>query len=86
MENKTGYLEEKPGHKSNARLLAFLIVCAALLFSEQVLIFSYLSDGTGILAGSAAASTIFLTIATPALVFMFNYKKQELNKPEKKDE
>jgi len=78
METKTGFFEEKEGHKSSSRLIAFIVVVSALLMAEQILIFAYL-QGTSVLMAATSAGTAFITIGGASMLYMYNQKKQELS-------
>lgn len=79
METKTGYFEEKPGHRSSSRLIAFIVICYACILAEQVIIFAFLQNAN-ILMAAASAGTAFTTVAGAAMYYMYNQKKQELDK------
>jgi hypothetical protein len=71
-----GFLEGTDGGKSNSRLIADIIIVAALAFAEQVLI----SRGSeSIILVATAASTIFITVGGSALAFLFVQKKTEVS-------
>lgn len=76
MQNKTGYFQDHNGNASSSRVLGFIVVIYALVLSTVVLILGY-AEGSKVMLSSAAAGTIFTTIAAPALIYMFNVKKQE---------
>ena len=70
---KNGFLEAPSGNKSSSRLIGLLIITAALIFAQEVLYFGKES----VIEAAAAAGTIFLTIAAPALAFLFKQKQTE---------
>lgn len=72
---QTGFLEVSPGNKSNSRLIALIVVIWALVLSTIVLIFSK----DEIINGAIAAGTLFITMAGPAMTFVFMQKRTEEN-------
>ena len=73
---KTGFFQSISGNNSSSRLIGFIVIVAALIFAQEVIIFGK----TEIMAAAGAAGTIFLTIAGPAMAFLFAQKKQEVKK------
>lgn len=71
---KTGYFEASPGNKSSSRLIAFIVIIWALVLATAVVWFGKET----IIVAAAAAGTIVTTIASPAYLFMFNQKRQEI--------
>ena len=71
---KTGFFESISGNKSSSRLIAFIVIMVALIFAQEVIYFGK----SGVIEAAAAAGTIFLTIAGPAMAFMFMQKKNEV--------
>jgi len=71
---KTKFLQSQSGSKSSSRLIGFIVVCAALLFAQEVLFFGR----ENIVSASISAGTLFLTMATPAMVFLFKQKETEI--------
>lgn len=71
---KTGFFESISGNKSSSRLIGFLVIFAALIFAQEVIWFGK----DQIMAAAGAAGTIFLTIAAPAMAFLFAQKKNEV--------
>ena len=69
----SGYFESSQGNKSSTRLIGFMVVLAALIFAQEVIIASW----GNIIVGAASAGTIFLTIAAPVLTYMYQQKKNE---------
>ena len=78
---KTGFFQSISGNNSSSRLIAFIVVIVALIFAQEVIYFGKQS----VIESAAAAGTIFLTIAGPAMAFVFMQKKIEV-KQEVKDE
>lgn len=77
---KTGYFESISGNQSSSRVIGFVVVIAALVFAQEVLYFGR----ANVMTSAAAAGTIFITIAGPAMAFLFMQKKQEIK--QEKDE
>jgi hypothetical protein len=71
---KIGFLQDANGNFSNSRLIADIVIIAALIFAEQVIL---LRGDTAIIVAAAAAGSIFLTIAGSAMLFLFSQKKEE---------
>lgn len=71
---KMGFLQDSNGDFSNSRLIADVVIVVALLLSEQIIL---LGGDTSIVVTAAAAGTTFLTIAGPAMGFLFLQKKEE---------
>lgn len=69
-----GFLQGPDGGNSNSRLIADIVILAALAFSEQVLLFR---GDASIMVAASAAGTIFVTIGGAAMAFLFVQKKQE---------
>ena len=80
MSNK--FLQSGRGNNSNSRLIADIIIIAALGFAEQVLLSK--GDAT-IMVAASAAGTIFLTVGGAALAFLFAQKKTEVEVSETKE-
>ena len=74
------YLQDNKGNNSSSRLIALIVVLVALIFAQEVLYFGR----EDIMVAAAAAGTIFITIAGPALAFLFAQKRTELK--QSKDE
>lgn len=76
---KTSFFQSISGNQSSSRLIGFIVIMAALIFAQEVIYFGH----TEIMTAATAAGTIFLTIAGPAMAFLFAQKKtetkQELN-------
>lgn len=76
MEEKTGFLEEAPGKKSNSRLIGDIIIFYALVLVSYVIIAGIYS-GASIILIAASGGTLFTTIAGPAMLFIFKQKQIE---------
>jgi Mn2+/Fe2+ NRAMP family transporter len=72
--DKIGFFEVSAGNRSQSRLITFIMVVAALIFAQEVIYFSR----NNIVVAVASAASIFLSIAAPALTFLFSQKKQEM--------
>lgn len=68
------YLQDSNGNFSNSRLVADIVIVIALIFAQEVLYFGR----DNVITAAAAAGTIFITVAGPALAFLFAQKKNEL--------
>ena len=75
-----GFFQDDKGNKSSSRLNSSIVIWSALVMAEQVLLFAYLMRSDILLAASAAGTT-FMTIASPAMYFMFKQKTQESQTP-----
>jgi len=78
---KTGFFQSISGNQSSSRLIGFLVIVAALIFAQEVIYFGR----QNVMEAAGAAGTIFITIAGPAMTFLFFQKKTEV-KQEVKDE
>jgi len=78
---KTGFFQSISGNNSSSRLIAFIVVIVALIFAQEVIYFGKQS----VIESAAAAGTIFLTIAGPAMAFVFMQKKTEVKQEIKDD-
>ena len=70
---KTGFFQSISGNNSSSRLIGFVVIVVALVFAQEVIWFGR----TEIMMAATAAGTIFLTIAAPAMAFLFVQKKNE---------
>jgi hypothetical protein len=73
---KNGFFKSISGRDSSTRLIGFVVIIGALLMAEQVLYWGRNSEN--LLLVTTAAGTLFITIAGPVLVWMFNQKKTEV--------
>jgi hypothetical protein len=71
---KAGFLQGADGNQSNSRLIADIVIIAALALAEQVIL---LRGDTSIIVTAAAAGSLFLTIAGSAMLFLWSQKKEE---------
>lgn len=76
---KTSFFESISGNRSSTRLIGFIVVCAALFFAQQIIWFGR----NEIMLAATAAGTIFLTIAGPALAWIFAQKRTEIKQESK---
>ena len=72
-EIKDGYLRSIAGRKSSSRLIGFIIVISALVFVQEILWF----ERDNIIQAAISGGTLFLTLAGPAMYFLFEQKKNE---------
>ena len=72
---ETNYFEASPGNKSSSRLIGFTVIISALIYVGFIL---YLGR-TDIVQAATAAGVLFVTIAGPAMAFLFAQKKTEIN-------
>lgn len=77
---KNGFFDSVSGNKSSSRLVGFIVILFSLLFVQEILFFS----SKDIIAASIAAGTMFMTIAGPAMLFMFGNKREEIKHEETK--
>lgn len=70
-----GYLQDSKGNKSSSRLIGTIVIVVALIFAQEVLYFGR----ENVVVAAAAAGTIFITVAGPAMAFLFAQKKNENN-------
>jgi len=75
-----GFFQDKHGNKSSSRLAGIIVIVCALIFAQEVLWFGR----EDVVLAAAAAGTIFLTIAGPAMGFLFWQKKTEVEDPDNK--
>jgi hypothetical protein len=78
---KTSFFQSISGNQSSSRLIGFIVIMVALVFAQEVLFFGR----NDIMTAATAAGTIFITIAGPAMAFLFAQKKNEI-KQEVKNE
>lgn len=70
---KTGFFQSITGNRSSSRLIGFLVVIASLVFAQEVIWFGK----ENVIQAALSAGSIFLTIAGPAMAFLFYQKKTE---------
>lgn len=77
VKDRAGFLEDSNGDKSNSRLMADIAIIAALCFSGIIIYIESRKTTPDIMAIAGAAGLIFITIAGPAMTFIFLQKKEE---------
>ena len=80
---KTGFLQSISGNQSSSRLYGGIIIIYAMIMGFLVLYWGK-EKSESILLLSTAVGTLFITIAGPVLVWMYNQKKTEIK--QEKDE
>lgn len=73
---KTSFFQSISGNQSSSRLIGFIVIMFALIFAQEVIWFGR----NEIMTAAGAAGTIFLTIAAPAMAFLFAQKKTEVQR------
>lgn len=71
---KTGFFESISGNKSSSRLIGFIIIIAALVYCGIIIYFGR----NDVVAAAGAAGILFVTVAGPAMAFLFAQKKNEI--------
>ena len=79
---KTSFFQSISGNQSSSRLIGFIVIMIALVFAQEVLYFGR----NDIMMAATAAGTIFITIAGPALAFLFAQKKNEIKQEVKNED
>ncbi len=79
MNEKIGFFQEGPRHNSAARLIAFIIIMAALAFIFLILRMANIEQ---ISQAATAGATLFGVLSTVALTF---YGINKLKKPPPKE-
>jgi len=74
--DKSGYFESISGNRSSARLIGFIIIVVALVFAQELLI-AGISSSENLISIATAVGTLFLTIATPTMAYLFANKATE---------
>jgi len=82
---KVGFFEDANGDKSNSRLMADIVIVAALVFSFILIYVGYKAAESTLLIATSSG-LVFTTIAGPALLFLFLQKKEEGKQEEVKQE
>ena len=77
-----GFFDSTQGNKSSTRMFGGVIIIYGMLMGFLVLLLGYLMKES-ILALSPIAAVTFTSIAGPALIFLFQQKKNEVEKTEK---
>lgn len=81
MEEKTGFLEAKPGDRSNSRLISMVTIFTGLILAGFIVIAGFFgSEEPDLINLGMAAGIIFITIAGPAMAFAFGQKLTEVKK------
>ena len=70
-----GFFDSISGNKSSSRLIGFSVIVAGLILAQEVI----LLGKSDIVQAAIAAGTLFITIAGPAMAFLFFQKKNEIN-------
>lgn len=79
---KNGFFDSVSGNRSSARLGGWIVVMIALIFAQEVLYFGK----DNVVTAAAAAGTLFIAIAGPAMVYLWNNKQTEVKHEEAKQE
>ena len=74
-----GFLQDAKGNDSSTRLLGTIVILYALVLSTGVIVIGA-TQAVSVLLTAVAAGTLFTTIAGPAMIFLFQNKKEELAK------
>ena len=74
-----GFFDSIRGNKSSSRLIGFIVIIVTLIFVQEILWFGR----EDIIEAAISGGTIFLTIAGPAMAFLFVQKKYNEVKKEK---
>jgi hypothetical protein len=77
MEKGHGFFRDGKGNKSSSRLIGVISIGYALLQSTMIIVLGHF-ESASIIATSAAASANFIAIAGPAMLYLYNNKKEEL--------
>lgn len=77
---KNGFFDAISGNRSSARLGGWTVIAIALIFVQEVLYFGR----ANVVLAATAAGTMFITIAGPALIYLFQNKKSEIQHAESK--
>lgn len=77
MRQQRGFLEDPNGDKSNSRLIADILIGAALIFQVQFILIGVFKPLIDLMAIATAIGVIFGSIAGSALVFLFGQKWTE---------
>jgi methionine synthase II (cobalamin-independent) len=80
--DKNGFFDSVSGNRSSARLGGWTVVMIALIFAQEVIYFGR----TEVALAAAAAGTIFVTIAGPAMIYLWSNKQTEVKHEEAKQE
>lgn len=75
---KTEFFQSISGNKSSSRLIGFIVVVAALIFAQEIIYAGLHTTPIEFMGTAGAAGTLFITIAGPAMGFLFMQKKTEV--------
>jgi hypothetical protein len=78
--NKNGFFDSVSGNRSSARLMGFMIIIIALIFTQEVIYFGR----DNVVLAATAAGTMFITIAGPTMIYLFQNKRTEVKHEESK--
>lgn len=81
METKNGFFQSVSGDLSSARLVGCFCLVVAVIFSG-IMIYKSAS----VTEAATAIGIVFTTIGTPAMVYLLQNKKVEINHEESKQE
>ena len=73
MSDNTKYFESISGNKSSSRVIGFCIILIALIDVNLIIFLGR----DNIVNAAVAAGTLFITIAGPAMAFLFVQKRTE---------
>ena len=76
---KTGFLQSISGNNSSSRLIGFMVISNALLVSTFIIYYGMVAQQADLVTTSLAAGGFFIQTAGPAMLFVFNQKKTEIN-------
>lgn len=79
METTHGYFTDNKGNKSSTRIIGIITIVYALLQSTLIIILGHIEEAS-VVVTAAASSANFLAIAGPAMIYLYNNKKAELEK------
>lgn len=74
----TGFFQSISGNKSSSRLIGFIVVVIALVFAQEIIYAGLHTNPIELMGVAGAAGTLFITIAGPAMGFLFLQKKTEV--------
>lgn len=77
---KNGFFDSVSGNRSSARLGGWVVVMVALIFAQEVIYFGRAE----VVLAAAGAGTIFVTIAGPAMIYLWSNKQTEVKHEESK--
>lgn len=74
-----GFFDSVSGNRSSSRLIGFIIIIAALVFAQELLLAGIEAKETA-LSIATAVGTLFLTIAAPTMGYLFANKTTEVKR------